>query len=200
MTAPRKGQVFLTGAVAAKQSCSPVFSISSRCSLSPRPAGRQRAKSKATRRAASTLVAVAALFGPMSCSAGEPPPGESQPASVTPPAAPPARTSPSIHAITPFSNRLPTDSSPGTGETVPWTLVRIDNETNRIYLSTGQVSCTVPSVVHLQETPTEIVITVTGAPSSASFDSPCTAQKVSLVGYVQLSGPVGDRRLVGDTA
>ena len=62
------------------------------------------------------------------------------------------------------------------------------------------VSCAVPSVVHLQETPTEIVIAVTGAPSLASFDSPCTAQKVSLVGYVQLSGPVGDRRIVEDTA
>lgn len=200
MTAPRKGQVFLTDAVSAKQSFSPVFSVSRRCLLSPWPIGLQGAKAKATRRAASTLVAMAALLGPMSCSAGEPPPGGSQPAFATPPAAPPARTSPSLHATTPHSNRLPTDSSPATGETVPWTLVRIDNETNRIYLSTGQVSCAVPSVVHLQETPTEIVIAVTGAPSLASFASPCTAQKVSLVGYVQLSGPVGDRRIVGDTA
>jgi hypothetical protein len=57
----------------------------------------------------------------------------------------------------------------------------------------------VPSVVHLQETPTEIVIAVTGAPSFAWFDGPCTAQKVSLVGFVQLSGPIDDRRIVGDT-
>jgi hypothetical protein len=51
-------------------------------------------------------------------------------------------------------------------------------------------------VVHLQETPTEIVIGVTG-PSSGS---PCTAQKVTLVGYVQLNGPVDGRRIVGNTA
>jgi hypothetical protein len=65
-------------------------------------------------------------------------------ASVTPPAAPPAKTSPSIHAITPLSNRLPTDSSQATGETVPWTLMRIDNEKNRIYLSAGSIGCLVP--------------------------------------------------------
>lgn len=117
-------------------------------------------------------------------------------ASVTPPAAPPAKTSPSIHAITPLSNRLPTDSSQATGERVPWTLVRIDNERNRIYLSAGSVGCLVPHVVHLQETPTEIVIGVT-VPSSGS---PCTAQKVTLVGYVQLNGPVDGRRIVGNTA
>jgi hypothetical protein len=78
--------------------------------------------------------------------------------------------------------------------------MRIDAETNRIYLSVGQVSCSVPAVVHLQETPTEIVIAVTGAPSLALFDSPCTAQKVTLVGFVQLSGPIDDRRIVGDAA
>jgi hypothetical protein len=120
--------------------------------------------------------------------------------SVTPPAAPPAKTSPSIHAITPLSNRLPTDSSPATGEVVPWTLVRIDNEKNRIYLSAGSVGCLVPSVVHLQETPTEIDIAVTGAPSSASSGSPCTAQKVTLVGYVRLDSSVDGRRIVGNTA
>jgi hypothetical protein len=78
--------------------------------------------------------------------------------------------------------------------------VRIDNEKNRIYLSAGQVGCAVPSLVHLQETPTEILIAVTGAPSSASSGSPCTARKVSLVGYVQLNGPVDGRRIMGNTA
>lgn len=138
------------------------------------------------------LVGVVALLGLMSCSAGEQQPGGSQPASVTPL----GKTSPSIHAISPFANRLPTDSSAATGETVPWTLVRIDNEKNRIYLSAGQIGCAVPSVVHLQETPTEIIFTVTGPPSG----SPCTAQKVSLVGYVQLNDPIGGRRIVGNNA
>ena len=156
---------------------------------------RRRPRATITRRAATMLVAVVALLGLMSCSAGGPQPGGSHPASVTPP----AKTSPSIHAITPLANRLPTDSSAATGETVPWTLVRVDDEKNRIYLSAGQVSCAAPSVVHLQETPTEIIIAVAGLPSSAPSDSPCTAQKVSLVGYVQLNGPVGGRRIVGNT-
>jgi len=56
-----------------------------------------------------------------------------------------------------------------------------------------------PSVVHLQETVTEIIIAVTGPPSSAPANSPGTEQKVSLVGYVQLNGPVGGRRIVGNT-
>lgn len=138
------------------------------------------------------LVAVVAFLGLVSCSAGEQQPGGSQPASVTPA----GKTSPSIHAITPLANRLPTDSSTATGKTVPWTLVRIDNEENRIYLSAGQVSCKVPSVVHLRETPTEIILAVTGPPSG----SPCTAQKLSLVGYVQLNDPIGGRRVVGNSA
>ncbi|MDP9696041.1 UNVERIFIED_ORG: hypothetical protein J2X79_003619 [Arthrobacter globiformis] len=76
--------------------------------------------------------------------------------------------------------------------------MRIDNKTNRIYLSAEQVDCALPSAVHLQETPTEIVIAVTGAQPSAPFGIPCTAQKVSLIGYVQLNGPVAGRRIVGN--
>lgn len=161
----------------------------------PRPpwaASWQRPNTTITQRAASMLVAAVAILGLMSCSAGEQQPGGSKPASVTPP----GKTSPSIHAITPLANRLPIDSSAATGETVPWALVRIDNEKNRIYLSAGQVSCAVPSVVHLRETPTEIILAVIGPPSG----SPCTAQKMSLVGYVQLNDPIGGRRIVGNTA
>jgi RecA/RadA recombinase len=72
-------------------------------------------------------------------------------------------------------------------------------EKNRIYLSAGQVSCAVPSVAHLKGTPTEIIIGVAGPRSSAPADSSSTTQKVSLVGYVQLNGPVGGRRMVGNT-
>jgi hypothetical protein len=72
----------------------------------------------------------------------------------------------------------------------------LDNEKNRIYLSAGQVSCAVPAVVHLEETPTEIILAVTGLLSGEQ----CTAQKMSLIGYVQLNGPVGGRRIVGNTA
>ena len=165
-------------------------------------------KAAPARRAAPMLVAVVALLGLMSCSVEGPQPGANQPAPVTPPVStspsiqaitPPAKTIPSIHVITPPANRLPTDSSTATGETVPWTLVRVDNEKYRIYLSADQVGCEVPSAVHLRETPTEITIAVTGPPSSVPPGRPCTAQKVSLIGYVQLNGPVSGRRIVGNT-
>lgn len=153
----------------------------------------------ATRGVAAVLITGAALFGLLSCGTGAPQGGGSQSGGSTSPlAGPPSKTNPSITAITPNANQLPVDSSPATGETVPWKLVKVDEEKNRIYLSAGQVGCAVPSVVHLQETPSEIVIAVSGAPSSTG--GPCTAQKVSLVGYVQLSGPVAGRRIVGNTA
>lgn len=152
-----------------------------------------------TRGGAAVLIAGAALFGLLSCGTGSPQNGGGQPAaSTSPEATPPSKTSPSITAVTPSANQLPVALSPATGETIPWKLVKVDEEKNRIYLSAGQVGCAVPSVVHLQEKPSEIVIAVSGAPSSAS--GPCTAQKVSLVGYVQLSGPVAGRRIVGNAA
>lgn len=153
------------------------------------------------------LITVVALLSLTSCSAEGPQPGSTTPAQATRPipTSPPIqgiktpdKTSPSIQVITPPANRLPTDSSKATGETVPWTLARVDNDKNRIYLSANQVSCEVPSVAHLQETPTEITIAVTG-PDEVTLGGPCTAQKLSLVGYVQLSSPVGGRRIVGNT-
>jgi hypothetical protein len=142
------------------------------------------------------LITGAALFGLLSCGTGAPQNGGGQSTDSTPrQAAPPSKTSPNITAITPNANQLPVDRSPATGETLPWKLVRVDEEKNRIYLSADQVGCAVPSVVHLQETPSEIVIAVTGAPSAGG---PCTAQKVSLVGFVQLAEPIGGRPIMGN--
>jgi hypothetical protein len=152
----------------------------------------------ATRGVAAVIITGAALFGLLSCGTGSPQNGDGQSTGSTPPqASPPSKSSPNITAITPDANQLPVDSSPATGETIPWKLVKVDGDKNRIYLSAEQAGCAVPSVVHLQETTSEIVIAVTGATSSAT--GPCTAQKVSLVGYVQLSGPVAGRRIAGNT-
>jgi hypothetical protein len=151
-----------------------------------------------TKGVAAVLIIGAALFGLLSCGTGAPQNGGGQPAGSTPPqAAPPSKASPSITPIAPNANQLPVKSSPATGETIPWKLVKVDEEKNRIYLSAGQVGCDVPSVVHLQETPSEIIIAVSSMQSPA--DGPCTGQKVSLVGYVQLSEPVAGRRIVGNT-
>lgn len=151
-----------------------------------------------SRGVAAALIAGAALFGLLSCGAVSPRPGATQPTgSPSPPAAPPAKPNPNITVITPNANQLPVDSSPATGETIPWKLVRVDEEKNRIYLSAAQVDCVKPSVVHLQETSSEVIIAVTGAPAPAN--GPCTAQQVSLVGYVQLSASVAGRHIVGNT-
>lgn len=123
---------------------------------------------------ASIFLAVtgAALFGLLSCGAGTPQNGGHQSAGSTPPqAAPPSKTRQSITAITRNANQLPVENSPATGETVPWKLVKVDEEKDRMYLTAGQVGCAVPSVVHLQETSSEIVIAVSGTPAT----SPCTA-------------------------
>lgn len=151
-----------------------------------------------SRRVAAAGIAGAALLGLLSCGAVAPQPGATPPTGSQPPAAaPPAKPDPSITAITPNANQLPVDSSPATGETIPWKLVRVDEEKNRIYLSAAQVACAVPSVVHLQESSSEVIIAVTGEPAPASGS--CTAQQVSLVGYVQLSAPVAGRHIVGNT-
>ncbi|MBT8163481.1 MULTISPECIES: hypothetical protein [Arthrobacter] len=122
--------------------------------------------------------------------------GVTGPATTNPVLTAPVKTSPGIQTLTPDFPELRPDTSPAaTGDTVPWKLVKVDTVNNRIYLSAEQVSCTVPEMVHLQETPTEIIIAVTGKPTSTT----CTARKVSLIGYVQLHDPIASRRIVGNS-
>ena len=92
--------------------------------------------------------------------------------------------------------KLATKTGPVTGDPVPWTLVRTDPAQNRIYIAATQVGCAAPDAVYLQETPSEVTITVTSPPQMAS--GPCTQQNVTLVGYVQLNDPLGNRHVVGN--
>jgi hypothetical protein len=155
---------------------------------------------RATRWAAAVAFIAAALLGLTSCGAAGTRSGPGQSTDIVPltksssGVVPPTKSSSGVQTITPASNELTVDTTSGAaGPNVPWTLVKIDKVNNRIYLSAGQISCVMPDTVHLQETPSEIVLSVTGKPASA----PCAAQKVTLVGYVQLSDPVGGRRIVG---
>ncbi|MET3721797.1 hypothetical protein [Arthrobacter sp. UYEF21] len=153
-----------------------------------------------TKGAAAVIITAAALFGLLSCGADTGSPGQgggvTSPSTTNPGPPAPVKTGPAIQTVTPDFSELRVDTSPAAaGDTVPWKLVKVDTVNNRIYLSSEQVSCTVPEVVHLQETRTEIVIAVAGAPTSMT----CAARKVSLIGYVQLNDPLAGRRVVGNS-
>lgn len=114
------------------------------------------------------------------------------------PAAPPASKlapQPGISAITPEFRELQLNRSAEPAETLPWHLIRLDLNENRVYLSASSVMCTTPEKVRLIETASEIKISVTGTRRS----EPCTAQSITLVGYVQL-GSIGGRQVTGDSS
>jgi hypothetical protein len=92
----------------------------------------------------------------------------------------------------PLGDALTVDtSSSNAAPTLPWSLVRVDRSNNRIYLSSTSVMCTVPTKVHLSESSASITISVIGDSSAA----PCTAQNLTMIGYVVTQTPIGDRTI-----
>ncbi|WP_258802367.1 hypothetical protein [Pseudarthrobacter sp. NS4] len=79
--------------------------------------------------------------------------------------------------------------------TVPWQLVRVDRQENRVYLSASTTGCSHPKGVRATESGSSIHITVTGTGES----EPCSMRHVTLIGYVQL-GTIGDRKITGYTS
>jgi hypothetical protein len=123
---------------------------------------------------------------------------EVQPRMPQGPAASPSTTYPiqsGIATITPDFNELAVDHSTGPAATVPWHLIRVDHQENRIYLSASSAGCTTPEKVRLTESDSSITITVTGP----STGEPCTAQHLTLLGYVQV-GSIGDRQVTGNSS
>ena len=115
-----------------------------------------------------------------------------------PPAAPPATRlspQPGISTITPNFRELPLDQTTQPAETVPWHLIRVDLKENRVYLSASSVDCTTPEKVRLTQSASEIKISVTGQHAG----EPCSAQHVTLVGYVQI-GSIGERQVTGNSS
>jgi hypothetical protein len=114
------------------------------------------------------------------------------------PAAPPSASYPTqsgIATITLDYKELAVDHATGPAPTVPWHLIRVDHQENRIYLSASSAGCTTPEKVRLTESTSSITITVTAqAPGE-----PCTAQHLTLVGYVQI-GSIGDRQVTGNSS
>lgn len=76
---------------------------------------------------------------------------------------------------------------------MPWQLIRVDREENRIYLSASTSGCSKPETVRVTESTSSIQLTVTGTGGS----EPCSMQYVTLIGYVQLSS-IGGREVTGN--
>ena len=98
-----------------------------------------------------------------------------------------------VETITPQYSELPIDRTSGPAPAVPWQLIRVDREENRIYLSASTSGCSKPETVRVTESASSIQLTVTGTSGS----EPCSMQYVTLIGYVQLSS-IGGREVTGN--
>jgi hypothetical protein len=119
----------------------------------------------------------------------EPPQGNA------PPPAAEFSAPPGVTRIPTDFRELPLDHATEQAATVPWHLIRVDRQENRVYLSASSVDCTIPGKVRLAESATEVSIIVAGTSTSG----PCTAQSVSIMGYVQI-GSIGGRRVTGNSS
>lgn len=117
---------------------------------------------------------------------GPPPPGSSPPTGIA--------VSP-IETVSPQYGELQVDRSTDPVPTVPWQLVRVDRQENRVYLTASSSGCSQPRGVRVTESDSSIRITVTGTGGS----EPCSMQYVTLIGYVQLNS-LGDRQVIGNTS
>jgi len=134
-----------------------------------------------TSRAAIALVFLTALSG---CAS-----------TITSPAVSPKASNrrPSISVIPdPTGVALPiVAGSAKSGTSLPWSLIRVDHADNRIYLSVSGPGnlCTTPTGVQVDETAQTVTIRAVGR----STDGPCTAQKITIIGYVAPKTPIGAR-------
>lgn len=105
-----------------------------------------------------------------------------------------------INTIKPTYAELPLASSADTsrGEPVPWTLIKVDRARDHIYLSATGSDCVIPRSVSLKETSTSITVAVVGSPNITD-GSACTEQRVTLIGYVTSSDPIGGRTITGNS-
>lgn len=138
------------------------------------------------RRWLSSLLAIAGVVLLAGCSVSVP---RSAPSTdQSPPVA--SGAVPSTSAIP--SNPFPTTTlAPKGAVYVPWILGKVDSQANRIYLSSSSAStdCKTPWRALVTETSTSITISVV----AKSGQEPCTAEKKTLVGWVQLKGAIAAR-------
>jgi hypothetical protein len=111
--------------------------------------------------------------------------------------APPARPNPTDHSLGIQGDQLPLiDGRVGNLIQLPWQVSHIDRGTNRVYLSITGRGCSQPEGVAVAETAGTITIAAYG---SMPGTAPCTAQAVTLVGYITTRSPIAARRIVHAT-
>jgi len=111
--------------------------------------------------------------------------------------APPAKPNPTDHSPGIQGNQLPLmDGQVGDLIQLPWQGSHIDRRTNRVYLSITGRGCSWPKGVAVAETAGTITIAAYG---SMPGTAPCTAQAVTLVGYITTRSPIAARRIVNAT-
>jgi hypothetical protein len=118
----------------------------------------------------------------------------STPACTTGPTQLPRDLPPAIHS-SPSSGAgdeaLPMKVQPGS-TSLAWHIQRVDDRHNRIYLSSDKKQCSTPYAATVEATTMSVKITVHGSKNQ----EPCSADKVTLVGYVQLTSPRGERSIL----
>ncbi|MBB6406656.1 hypothetical protein HNP00_003996 [Arthrobacter sp. AZCC_0090] len=89
---------------------------------------------------------------------------------------------------------MPIETGPEDGSPIlPWTLNRIDDTDNRVYLTTSNFECSAPNRARIAETAETITITILGTPNKG----PCTQQLNTLITFVQLKSSIGSRKILG---
>lgn len=74
---------------------------------------------------------------------------------------------------------------------LPWQLVKVDDAAARVLIAASNLDCVSPRSVHVQESPTRVIITVEGR----RVAEPCTAEKITLFTWVPLRQPVHGRAI-----
>jgi hypothetical protein len=89
---------------------------------------------------------------------------------------------------------MPIETGPEDGSPIPpWTLNRTDEEAKRVYLTTSNFECSAPNRARITETAETLTITILGTPNKG----PCTQQLNTLITFVQLKSPIGNRKISG---
>lgn len=90
-----------------------------------------------------------------------------------------------------IDNPLPTTVH-ADSTSLSWHVQRVDRARSRIYLWANKKECSTPFSATFTSTDTTVTITVHGSGN----DDPCTSDMVTMVGFVQLTSPLGSRRLL----
>ncbi|MDQ2847572.1 MAG: hypothetical protein M3Y77_14760 [Actinomycetota bacterium] len=90
---------------------------------------------------------------------------------------------------------IPTENQAASDQTpVPWVLQKVDQSTNRIYLTLNTQDCSNPQAALVTETTTEV--TITGLGNTFDPSVPCAATDIIISGFITTAAPIGNRKIL----